>query len=196
MNLAIFLSGRGSNFLSIAKAIECGDLSAEITLVASNREDAAGLETARQRNIPTVVFDRKRFDQGSEFGSFMLSKLSEHEVDFIALAGYLRKIPPMVIKRYSNRIVNIHPALLPRYGGKGMYGMAVHQAVIESGDTVSGVTIHFVDEIYDNGEIIHQEEVPVLPGDTAEKLAARVLKVEHRLYPAILQELVLRENTR
>lgn len=139
--------------------------------------------------IPTVVFNRSEFEDGERFADFMLEKLGEFEIDLIALAGYLRKIPSRVVNRYRQRIVNVHPALLPKYGGKGMYGMNVHRLVIESGDAETGVTVHYVDDIYDNGKIIAQRKVPVNPGDTPEKLAARVLKVEHQFYPEVLQEI-------
>ena len=195
MRLAVFLSGRGSNFQAIADAIERGELSAQIVLVASNRSDAPGLETARLRGIHTACFDRSAFPDGKSFAEYMDSELISHSVNFIALAGYLRKIPPYIIRKYRNRIVNIHPALLPKYGGKGMYGLNVHRAVIESGDTVTGVTIHYVDEIYDNGDIIEQRTIPVKPDDTPESLGARVLKIEHQLYPEILQKLALELNS-
>lgn len=189
MNIAILLSGRGSNFEAIAAAIKRGELSARIRFVGSNKSDTQGLQTAKEMGIPTVVFNRSEFEDGERFADFMLEKLGEFEIDLIALAGYLRKIPSRVVNRYRQRIVNVHPALLPKYGGKGMYGMNVHRLVIESGDAETGVTVHYVDDIYDNGKIIAQRKVPVNPGDTPEKLAARVLKVEHQFYPEVLQEI-------
>ncbi len=189
MNLSIFLSGTGSNFKAIAAAIERGELEARIVLVASNKTDAPGLEAARGMGLSTAIFDRSTFPDGASFAAYMLSTLEEHKVDFIALAGYMRKIPSRVINAYRNRIINIHPALLPRFGGKGMYGLSVHRAVLDAGVSESGVTIHCVDEIYDHGEIIAQRKVPVLPEDTPEELAARVLKVEHQFYPEVLQRL-------
>jgi len=122
----------------------------------------------------------------------MLAALDSADIDLIALAGYLRLIPPAVIKRYPGRILNIHPALLPKFGGKGMYGLHVHRAVIEAGEKVSGATVHYVDEKYDQGRIVAQREVPVLPADTPETLAARVLAVEHEIFPAALEQVARR----
>ena len=119
-----------------------------------------------------------------------MMRLKAHKIDYIALAGYLKLLPPAVVAAYQRRIVNIHPALLPKYGGKGMYGHYVHEAVIAAGDKESGVTIHVVDEIYDNGQILEQAKVPVLPDDTPETLAARVLEQEHKLYPRALNKLI------
>lgn len=189
MNIAVFISGTGSNFLAIAKAIDEGKLKAAITLVGSNKPDAPGLTTARELGLYTEVFQRSDFPDGTSFADFMLSKLNDRNVDLIALAGYLRKIPQKVIRKYRNRIVNIHPALLPDFGGKGMYGLNVHRAVIESGVEETGVTVHYIDEIYDHGSIIEQSRVPVYPGDTPDTLQARVLKTEHSLYWEVLQKL-------
>ena len=146
MNIAVFLSGAGSNFESIASAIERNELRAVITLVASNKSDAVGLAKAQRMGIRTAVFNRKEFTNGKLFADFIQTRLKECSVDLIVLAGYLRKIPPKVIRAYYNRIVNIHPALLPEFGGKGMYGMNVHHAVIESKVNQTGVTVHYVDE--------------------------------------------------
>lgn len=190
LKIAVLLSGTGSNFEALYSAAALGRLDADIVLVGSNREEAKGLTKARALNIPTEIFDRSRFAEGEAFGAFMLKSLRQREVELIALAGYLRKIPPLVLKAYPRRIVNIHPALLPRHGGKGMYGLKVHQAVIECGDTETGVTIHYVDEAYDHGEIIAQKRIPVQPGDTPEILAQRVLEVEHQFYPEVLQQVV------
>jgi len=194
INLAILLSGRGSNFVALYSAVQRGDLQAKITLVASNSEDAIGLKTAREFGIPTAVFERKRFSQGSDYSDYMFKILAEHNVDAIALAGYLKKIPPVVVRHYRNRILNIHPALLPKFGGKGMYGINVHRAVIESGENETGVTIHFVNEEYDEGKIILQAKAPVYPEDTPEVLAARVLKVEHNTYWRGVQKYIDERN--
>jgi len=190
VKIAVFLSGRGSNFLSILTAIEENRLNASVGLVISNSADAGGLSYAEARGIPTAVFDRAEYADGSEFGRDMLELLLQEGIELIVLAGYLRKIPPVVIRAFSKRIVNIHPALLPKHGGKGMYGHFVHEAVIREGDVESGVTIHYVDEVYDRGEIIEQRRIPVLAGETPESLASRVLEVEHQLYPEVLQRLV------
>lgn len=192
MNIAIFLSGTGSNFKSIAAAIERYEIPADITLVASNQPDAPGLHAARDMGLPTALFIRNDWLDGKEFADYMLEVLTRQKVDLIALAGYLRKIPPRVIRTFKGRIINIHPALLPDFGGKGMFGMNVHRAVIEAGVAESGVSIHLVNEEYDEGDVIAQRRVPVLKGDTPETLAARVLKVEHQLYPEIIKDIAIK----
>jgi phosphoribosylglycinamide formyltransferase-1 len=123
----------------------------------------------------------------------ILETLKAYQVDLVILAGYMKKLGKSVLKYYHNRVLNIHPALLPKFGGEGMYGLKVHQAVLESGEKFSGVTIHIVDEIYDHGKILAQEKVPVAPDDTPESLAARVLKVEHRLYSEVIQKIAIGE---
>jgi len=185
--IAVFASGRGTDLQSIIDAIEAGKLDAQIVMVLSNKKDAIALERARKHGIPAVYLSSKDFDERDEFVSTMLEELERHGANFIALAGYLRKVPPEVIQKYRNRIVNIHPALLPSFGGKGMYGMRVHEAVIEYGCKVTGVTIHIVDEHYDHGLVVAQRCVEVRDDDTPETLAARVLEVEHQLYPEVLQ---------
>jgi phosphoribosylglycinamide formyltransferase-1 len=188
--LAIFLSGNGSNFASILNAINTNQLDAEVVVVISNNSEAGGLRIASECGILSVVIERSLFASGEEFGATMLGILKDKQTDLIVLAGYMRKIPPLVIKNFPKRIVNIHPALLPKFGGKGMYGHYVHEAVIAAGETESGVTVHYVDEIYDNGDIIGQRSIPVLVGETPESLASRVLEVEHKMYPEILQQLI------
>jgi len=156
MNLAIFLSGTGSNFKAIADSIERREIPAKIVLVASNKPDTKGLQVAREKGFPIAIFKRDEWEDGKDFAEYMMKTLAEQDVNFIALTGYLRKLPPRVVRAYKKRIVNIHPALLPDFGGKGMYGMNVHRAVIEAGNKESGVTIHYVDEEYDTGSIIAQ----------------------------------------
>jgi phosphoribosylglycinamide formyltransferase-1 len=192
MKLAVFLSGKGSNFLSILNAIDAGRLVADPVLVISNTSTAGGLQIAEARGIGTRVFDRARYESGEQFATDMLTALKNADANFIALAGYLRKIPPPVIRAYANRILNIHPALLPKFGGKGMFGEHVHQAVLDAGETESGVTIHLVSELYDEGEIVAQRRVKVYPDDDVHSLAARVLAVEHELYPEVLAQFAAR----
>lgn len=189
VRLAVFISGSGTNLQSIIDNCANGFIPAEVALVVSNKTDAYGLVRADKAGIDGVVFSRKSFPDGAAADAFLLELLHKYRIDLIALAGYLKMIPPAVIQAYRHRIVNIHPALLPKYGGKGMYGGRVHRAVLEAGDTESGASIHYVDEIYDHGKVIAQEKVPVRPGDTPEDLAARVLRVEHRLYSRVLKEL-------
>jgi phosphoribosylglycinamide formyltransferase-1 len=187
VRLAILASGGGSNLQAIVDHLDAlGEArAAEVVLVASNRAGAGALAKARGRNIPAAVI------ANPADGPALAALLESHRVDCIALAGYLRLVPPEVTERWHGRIVNIHPALLPKFGGGGMYGRRVHEAVIASGDRESGATVHHVDRAYDCGAIIAQERVPVEPGDTPDSLAARVLAAEHRLYPRTLHALAL-----
>lgn len=187
MRLAVFASGGGTNFQAILDAISRGDLSISIALCLSNKEDAGVLDRARSNDIPTTVYTRSAFRSEEESTDALLQLLREHGVDLIALAGYMRKVPSRVVKAYEGRILNIHPALLPAFGGKGMYGHRVHEAVIASGVRWTGATVHIVDEEYDTGPIVLQEPVPVYSSDTPKTVAERVLKVEHRLYPKAIQ---------
>ncbi len=187
VNVAFFASGRGSNVQAILDAIRSGTLPARACLLVSNSADAGALSVARTNGVPTLLLARPSFASDDAFASAMLRALQEHEAGCIALAGYLKRIPATVVRSFTNRILNIHPALLPSFGGKGMYGHFVHEAVIASGAKVSGATVHLVDEEYDRGPIVAQEPVQVLPHDTAESLAQRVLGVEHRLYPDTLK---------
>ena len=187
LRLGIFASGRGSNFQSIFQAIQRGDLAAEVGLLLTNNPEAGALAFARENGIPGVVVNKKDFEEREQFIEAMMNPLLKQEVSWIVLAGYMKKVPPEVIQRFPNRILNIHPALLPSFGGKGMYGHHVHEAVLNQGCKVSGVTVHIVDEVYDRGPIVAQRCVPVEPGDTPDSLAARVLKVEHQIYWQTLQ---------
>lgn len=183
LNIAVFVSGQGSNLRAIHEAIEQSALDARICLVAASRPDAPALEWASVKEISTAIMQHGYENTADA----MIEILSEHGVEFIVLAGYLKLIPAAVVHAYRHRIVNIHPALLPSFGGAGMYGRHVHEAVIEAGVKVSGATVHVVDEDYDRGPIVMQQCVPVHESDTAATLAARVLDVEHRLFPLALQ---------
>jgi len=187
MNIAVFASGRGSNFESILKAIESGFIPAQIRLLVSNKSSAGAIEIARAHGIPAIHISQKMFQNDSEYARALLDTLNNYRIEFIALAGYLKKIPDEVIKQYKNRIVNIHPALLPAFGGPGMYGHHVHEAVLASGVKVTGATVHLVDEQYDHGPILLQKTVPVYTNDTPDTLAERVLKVEHEIYPLAIK---------
>jgi formyltetrahydrofolate-dependent phosphoribosylglycinamide formyltransferase len=179
MRLAVCVSGRGSNLQALIDALDRSPL-AQVVLVLSNRPDTPALELARERGIHAVAFT----DYRDPFE--WLARLSSERVDLVVLAGYLKLVPAEVIGAYRGRILNIHPALLPAFGGPGMYGRRVHEAVLASGARVSGATVHLVDEEYDRGGILAQARVPVLPGDTPETLAARVMEAEHRLLPAVV----------
>ena len=187
--VAVFASGGGTNLQSLIDTFGpdgSPDPSARIALVVSDRPGIGALERAEKVGVPTAVVRPKEYDSTDAFADALLEVLRQHDVALIALAGYLKLVPERVVQAFRGRIINIHPGPLPTFGGTGMWGHHVHEAVIESGVAVSGPTIHFVDERYDTGPIISQWPVPVLPGDTADTLAARVLKYEHRLYPAVL----------
>lgn len=188
--VAVFLSGRGTGLQALIDAAKEGRLSAEIVLVVSNNPEAFGLERAKNAGIATYVYNAKAFPSPLQAAEGLLSRLLESRVEYIALAGYLKMIPSLVLRAFPRKVVNIHPALLPKYGGKGMYGHFVHEAVIAAGDKESGATVHLVDEIYDHGATLEQVRVPVLAGDTPESLAERVLQEEHKLYPIALQKLI------
>ena len=192
LRLAVFASGGGSNLQALIDRFNSkSDSPLRVALVISDRQHAGALVRARASGIEAMHIQVT--DRPAELATReMLAALDSADVDLIALAGYLRLIPPAVIKRYPERIVNIHPALLPKFGGKGMYGLHVHRAVLEAGEQVSGATVHYVDENYDRGRIIAQREVPVLPSDTPETLSARVLAVEHELFPAALEQVARR----
>jgi formyltetrahydrofolate-dependent phosphoribosylglycinamide formyltransferase len=177
MHVAVAVSGRGSNLEALLRALG-PEAPARVVLVLSNRADVPALERAASRRIPTLAL-RDHAD-----GQEWLDALERHRVELLVLAGYLKLVPADVIARYRGRILNIHPALLPAFGGKGMYGRRVHEAVLASGARESGATVHLVDEVYDRGAVLAQARVPVLPDDDPERLAARVLEVEHRLLPA------------
>ena len=189
--LAVLASGRGSNLQAIIEHFDnlARESVAKVVLVASNRADSPALVRAATASIDIAHFNSA--DDGSE----LLALLKKFRIDLVVLAGYLKRIQPKVIREYAGRIINIHPGLLPAFGGEGMYGARVHEAVIASGARESGVTVHLVDDEYDRGPIVAQWRVPVSQSDTAESLAARVLDVEHVVYPravemvAILQRL-------
>ena len=187
MNIAVFASGRGSNFQAILNAIDTGFLPARIVVLISNNSDAGALEIARAHNIPTLHFSQKMFPSEEALADAVLEVLEKNQTECIALAGYLKKIPVQVIRQYRNRILNIHPALLPSFGGRGMYGHHVHEAVIASGEKISGATVHLVDEVYDHGPIVLQKTVGVMPDDTPDTLAVKVLKIEHEIFPLALK---------
>lgn len=179
--VAVFASGGGSNFQSLLD-FQSDDSAGKIELLISDRPDAGALARAEGAGVATRIIPVKGRSLDA-VGLETLEALEESEIQVILLAGYLRLIPPLVVEAFPRRILNIHPALLPSFGGKGMWGHHVHEAVLASGASFSGATIHFVDEGYDTGRILAQWPVPVFPGDTPDSLAVRVLKVEHVLYP-------------
>lgn len=191
IRIAAFASGRGSNLNAILAKIKSGALkNAKITLVVTNNSNSGALRLAFNHGIEAVHFSSITHPHPAEYERAMLKLLTDHGIQLILLAGYMKLLPREVVRSFPERILNIHPALLPRHGGKGMYGRDVHRSVIESGDKESGVTIHYVNEKYDEGAIIRQQNVPVLRDDTPESLAARVLEVEHDLYWRVVDSVV------
>lgn len=187
LRAAVFASGGGTNLQALLDHVT-DDSAWHVGLVLSNRPEAGALARAERAGVPrsVVIHD----PDGDPVETRMLAVLDEHEIDFVLLAGYLKLVPAGVVKRYRGRVVNIHPALLPSFGGKGMYGMNVHRAVLDAGVRITGPTVHLADEVYDRGRILAQWPVPVRPGDTAEAVAVRVLEVEHWLYPRVVDHLV------
>jgi len=181
-NIAIFASGSGTNAEAIIRYFS-GDPEHSVKMVLANKPDAYVIERAKKLSVPTVVFNRNTFYQTRE----ILDILIDAGIDVIVLAGFLWLIPDYLLITFPRRIINIHPALLPDFGGKGMYGMKVHESVIREGRKKSGITIHLIDEHYDRGEILFQAECPVLHGDTPDDLAGRIHQLEHRYYPVTIK---------
>jgi phosphoribosylglycinamide formyltransferase-1 len=189
--LAVFISGTGSNMQAIHHAILDGTLTnTELALVVSNKADALGLEYARKHLIPTFTLNAKDFASPADYDQALLSELNALNIDFIALAGYLKILTPVLTTAYEGRITNIHPSLLPAYGGKNMFGAKVHASVLANGERFTGCTVHVVTDDVDSGPVLGQRTVPVLEEDTVERLALRVQAEEHELYPAVLDSFI------
>lgn len=186
-NIAIFASGSGTNAANI---IHCfaDNPSVRVSLVVTNRPDAYVLERVRPLGVPGVYVPGEAWVEGGA----VLSLLRDQAIDFIVLAGFLKRVPACLLQAYPDRIVNIHPALLPKFGGRGMYGDHVHRAVLEAGEAESGITIHYINEHYDEGAVIAQFRCPVLPGDTVEELATRVHALEYEHYPEVIGQVLSR----
>jgi phosphoribosylglycinamide formyltransferase-1 len=189
LRLGFLASHGGSNAQAIIDACRAGTLDAEPCVVICNNSDAQVLARARQAGIATRHLSSHTHPSPEDLDAAVLDTLRSHRVNLVVLAGYMRKLGPRTLAHYRGRVLNIHPALLPRFGGVGMYGKRVHEAVLASGERESGVTVHLVTEEYDQGPILAQRKVPVLPGDTADTLAARVLEAEHALYPETLAQI-------
>jgi phosphoribosylglycinamide formyltransferase 1 len=187
--IALLASGNGSNVEALLTAMQEPDFPAEPVLVFCNRPGAGVLDKAKQRGVPTAVVDQAGFDNREAFDQEALRSLHAVRPDLLCLAGYMRILSPDFVAAFKGRMLNIHPSLLPKFGGPGMYGIRVHMAVLAAGEKESGATVHWVEEAIDTGAIVAQEKVPVLPGDTPKSLAARVLEVEHRIYPQALRRL-------
>jgi len=189
MNIAVFASHNGSDLQAIIDGCKNHKINATVALVISNNEDSTALCRARSEKIPAYHLSAKKYGSEDVLANELLNTLSRHNIDLIFLAGYMRMLHSSVIEKFKNRIFNIHPALLPKFGGKGMYGMNVHRAVIEARETETGITIHRVNAEYDSGEIIAQTKIPVAPDDTAETLAARVLEKEHEFLIEVISDI-------
>lgn len=184
-NIAIFASGSGSNAENIIRYFQKND-SIRVSLVLSNKSDAYVLERAHRLKVPCNVFPKEEWMAGDE----VLSVLQKHHIDFIVLAGFLVRVPDLLLHAYPDKIINIHPALLPKYGGKGMYGDRVHEAVVAAGEKESGITIHYINEHYDEGNTIFQATCPVLPSDSPEDVAQKVHALEYKHFPKIIEQVL------
>jgi phosphoribosylglycinamide formyltransferase-1 len=185
IRIAIFASGTGSNAREIIKHFQNSD-TISVSLIISNKQTAPVLDIGKQFDINTLVINRVSFYKSEE----ILKNLLDHKIDFIVLAGFMWLIPKYLVKNYDGKIINIHPALLPKYGGKGMYGMNVHKAVHEAKEPETGITIHFVNEHYDKGNIIFQAKCTLDVTDTAESIAQKVHKLEHQNFPKVIEKVV------
>ena len=188
--IAVFVSGGGTDLQSIIDAVKSGDLKVEIALVVASKAGIFAIKRAEEAGIPVSVYEKKNYETIEEMYDELIDELNEKGVEFIVLAGYLTILTSNIINAFRRKIVNIHPALLPKFGGHGYYGMRLHKEVILAGETESGATVHYVDEGTDTGEIISQIKVPVYPYDTPETLQARVLEKEHELLPNTLKKLL------
>ena len=189
INVAVLVSGhgRGSNLQVIIDACSSGRIDGRVAVVIGVKDDAPAMERARSQGISTAAISPKACGSDEVYAERVLETLAEHKIDLVCLAGYMRILPSEIIKAYRNRVMNIHPALIPLFCGHGMFGEHVHQAAVDYGVKVSGCTVHFVDEQYDTGPIILQKTVPIEEDDTPETLAARILVQEHKAYPEAIQ---------
>jgi phosphoribosylglycinamide formyltransferase 1 len=189
INIAVFASGSGTNFQSISNYFS-GHKEISVRLLLCNRKTAPVLERASKLGVPSIVFSSQELDNSDK----VLRVLNDYNIHFIVLAGFLLKIPKNILNAFPEGIVNIHPALLPKYGGRGMYGLHVHQAAISSGDRFSGITIHMINEEYDKGSIISQHTCEIRQDDTPQTLAERIHKLEHYWYPRIIEKLLIGDS--
>ena len=191
--VAIFISGRGSNLEAILEKRKQGYLECQIPFVLSNRSDARGLPIASQYKIPTEILEQKEFSSRIDFEQAILALLKTKKIDIIVLAGFMMVLSKDFIESFPGHIINIHPALLPYYGGKGMYGARVHECVIANHEKESGITIHLVNEVYDNGKILFQATCPINTSETADSLAQKIHTLEYTYFPQIVKKYVLED---
>lgn len=193
-NIAVFVSGGGTDMQSVIDAIESGRLKAKIALIVASKDGIFAIERAKTHKIPYLVFNKKDYPSLSDMYLEIIKSLKAYSVGLIVLAGYLNILSPNIVEAFRGKIINIHPSLIPKYSGKGFYGMKVHEAVIANKEKFSGATVHYVDEGADTGEIIAQEIVPVYETDTPETLQKRVLEAEHRLLPETIIKIIGEEK--
>ena len=193
--LSVWVSGSGTNLERIIKACQSGEIRASVVLVVSDRSGILALERAGKHSIPSAVIAKNDYESEGAYALALLELLKKYQIGLICLAGYLKKVPDEVVRVYRGRILNLHPALLPKFGGKGFYGPTVHEAVLAAKEQETGATVHYVDEQYDHGSIILQKKIPVLPTDTPETLAHRVHQLEYEIYPQAIK-LVLEKLAR
>jgi phosphoribosylglycinamide formyltransferase-1 len=188
MNIAILASGSGTNAENIIRFFQEKNSNSQVNLVITNRRQAVVRERAARLSVPSLYFAKEEWERGDA----VLAALQEYGIDWIILAGFLLRVPESILNAYSDKVINIHPALLPKYGGKGMYGDRVHEAVIAAGEKESGITIHYVNAQYDEGAIICQAKCPVLPEDTPHTLAQRIHLLEYAYFPKTIEEVITR----
>jgi phosphoribosylglycinamide formyltransferase-1 len=193
LKIGVLASHGGSNLQAIIDSCEASRIPAEVVVVISNNGQAGALARARKHKIDAIHLSNKHYPNDEDLDDAIVRELKEHQVDLVCLAGYMKKRGRAFLQAFNNRILNIHPALLPKFGGSGFYGMRVHEAVLAAGEKESGATVHLVDERYDHGLILAQRRVPVLPDDTPETLAARVLVEEHKIYAEVIGKIALGE---
>lgn len=191
IRIGVLVSGGGSNFEALTQACRGGEVpDAEVALVISHKPGVGALERAGRLGVESMVIEPREFPNRVTYFARLAEEFVRREVGVVCLAGFLLKLEATLLQPFHGRIINIHPALLPKYGGAGMYGHLVHEAVLKAGDKESGCSVHLVDDEYDHGKVLMQARVPVEPGDTAETLAARILAEEHKLYPQALKKLI------
>ena len=187
INIVIFVSGSGSNFKSIHQKIKDGEINGKIKLVVSDNPKAGALDYAISEGIPIFIYNKNRFSEVSQYYKSLEGHLNKVKAELIVLAGYMKKIPDKIVIQFERRILNIHPALLPKFGGQGYFGINVRKAVLDANEIESGASVHFVNKVYDDGPIVAQSKVNILENDTPEKLAKRVLVAEHNLFPKVIK---------
>lgn len=192
----VFASGSGSNFQSILNAIREGFLNAHISGLVVSRDGIGAIEKAKKADIPVFVFKEDDFNSTSDYENALLRTIKNCDADGLILAGYLKKIPDVIVDAFEGKILNIHPSLLPKYGGKGYYGLRVHEAVIANRESETGCTVHIVTKEFDEGPVLAQSKIPVRIGESAESLSKRVLKQEHILYPQVIQQFLYPKSTK